>query len=366
MEQALYHPEHGYYSTGRAVIGRRGDYFTNVSVGPLFGRLMALQFEEVWERLGCPGEFVIVEQGAHGGEFAADVLQAARSGDADFFRAIRYIIVEPFAALASRQREALQEFAGKTEWSPSLEALPPFRGVYFSNELLDSFPVHLVKWDGATWLERHVTERDNVFVFVDMPARDPQLAEQLARIPRLLPVGYETEVNVAALDWVDALAQRLEAGFAVAVDYGFARDEYYAPHRTAGTLRGYAEHRAVSSPLDMLGRADITAHVDWTSIAERAEQRGLQIAGFTDQHHFLTGLLAAHPEFASSSDAKTPRALQTLLHPAHLGMKFQFLVLQKDVPGDAALAGLRFARDPRAALGCNAAVYCAGATSSTN
>jgi SAM-dependent MidA family methyltransferase len=268
----------------------------------------------------------------------------------EFFKAIRYAIVEPFPALASRQREALAEFSGKTEWRPSLDALPVFRGVHFSNELLDSFPVHLVKWNGSAWLERHVAERGDSFVFIDVPVRDQRLADAVARIPLPLPAGYETEVHLAAHDWFAALAPRLEAGFVLIADYGFARDEYYAPHRIAGTIRGYAQHRAVSSPLESLGEADITAHVEWTSIAERVEAGGLQLAGFADQHHFLTGLLAAHPELVAPDGPNSSRALQTLLHPAHLGMKFQFLVLQKDVPSGAVLDGLRFARAPRTAL----------------
>jgi SAM-dependent MidA family methyltransferase len=252
--------------------------------------------------------------------------------------------------LEARQRDALGEFDDRLVWFRSLDELPPFRGVHFSNELLDSFPVHLVNWNGTAWLERRVAERGDLLSFVDSPIAHGALAEYLARVPLPLPVGYETEVNLAALHWTAAVSQRLEQGFVVAADYGFARDEYYAPHRTAGTLRGYSRHRPVASPLESLGKADITAHVEWTSIAEHAEACGLQLGGFTDQHHFLTGLLAAHPELASSGDGQTSRALQTLLHPAHLGMKFQFLVLQKNVEATGGLAGLRFAREPRAAL----------------
>ena len=113
MEQALYHPEHGYYSSGRAAIGRRGDYFTNVSVGPLFGRLLAAQFAEIWERLGKIDNFTIVEQGAHDGEFARDVLEALRERSPEFFSALRYRIVEPFRVLQDRQSQTLASFATK-------------------------------------------------------------------------------------------------------------------------------------------------------------------------------------------------------------------------------------------------------------
>jgi SAM-dependent MidA family methyltransferase len=353
MEQALYHPAHGYYSSGRCTVGRRGDYFTNVSVGPLFGRLMAAQFAEMWKTLGRPADFAIVEQGAHGGEFARDVLEAAQQEQREFFAAMRYVIVEPFPVLRDRQAAALPAFTGKLTWHESLAALPTFCGVHFSNELIDALPVHLVRWTGSEWTERHVAVDGARFVFVDLPIAASSLAQRVTRLPIDLPVGYETEINLAALEWISDVASRLSDGFVLAVDYGWPRDEFYAPHRTTGTLRCYAHHRIVSSPLEQIGHADITAHVEWTSLAEQAERAGLRVSGFTDQHHFLTGLLAGpiQEQFTSALEPKTARQLQTLLQPSHLGMKFQYLVLAK---GTAAarhqLSGLRFARNPQQSL----------------
>src|SRR5947209_15463088 len=108
MQQALYHSEYGYYSSGRCAIGRRGDYFTNVSVGPVFGQLLAVQFAEIWEHLGKIDNFIIVEQGAYHGEFARDLLEAARKSRPDFFAALRYQIIEPFPVLQDRQRQTLE------------------------------------------------------------------------------------------------------------------------------------------------------------------------------------------------------------------------------------------------------------------
>src|SRR2546421_2520583 len=133
-------------------------------------------------------------------------------------------------------------------------------------------------------------------------------------------------------------------GFVLTVDYGYPRLEFYATERTAGTLQSFAKHRRASSPLDEVGRVDITAHVDWTSVAERAEQSGLELLGFTDQYHFMTGLLAKH-----SPQENERRALQTLLHPEFLGTRFQYLCVGRDV-GPAELSGFRFAREPRQAL----------------
>lgn len=350
MEQALYHRELGYYGSGHCQIGRRGDYFTNVSVGPLFGRLLAGQFAEMWEVLGRPGDFAIVEQGAHHADFARDVLTAAREQAPEFFSALRYCIIEPFPILQQRQMETLRDFTGKATWEKSLDDLEPFCGVHFSNELLDAMPMHLVsrQADSAEWRERCVTESENGFAFVEQSIGDEDLRRHVAIIP-LPPAGpYETEINLAALEWVETIARKLARGFVLAVDYGYARDQFYAPERTSGSLQCYAGHRRGSSPLHGVGHTDITARVDWTSVAERAEECGLTLAGFTDQHHFITGLLSRRTPQESER-----RALQTLLHPELLGTTFQFLALSKNAAAEP-LSGFRFARDPRAALGLRA------------
>jgi len=349
MEQALYHPEHGYYSSGRAVIGRGGDYFTNVSVGPLFGRLLAAQFEEIWRILGTPRDFAIAEQGAHDGQLVHDVLRAVQQRAPEFFDALTYRIVEPLPVLEQRQRAVLAGFNDKVEWRRTVADLEPLTGVHFSNELLDALPVHLVRWSGSEWSERHVVANADAFEFVDLAVTNSELQKHLDMITMPLPAGYETEVNLAALQWVDEISRKLTHGFVLIVDYGFARDELYASHRTAGTLQCYAKHQVVPSPLASIGDIDITAHVDWTSIAERAESAGLALTGFADQHHFITGFLASKggAEFVNGTDPKTKRALQTLLHPEFLGMTFQFLALSKGVGHGSRLAGFRFGWDPR-------------------
>ncbi len=189
--------------------------------------------------------------------------------------------------------------------------------------------------------------------FVTAPITDAELRRHLETIPHDLSEPYETEVNLAALKWIETLAQKLTRGYVLAVDYGYSRDEYYAPERSSGTLQCYAHHRIIPSPLIDIGHADITAHVDWTSLAERAEAHGLSVAGFTDQHHFMTGVVTAlMPEqFDASADAGTRRALQTLLHPEFLGTTFQFLALTKKVAPRVSLSGFKFARDPRVRLG---------------
>lgn len=343
MEQVLYHPEHGYYSSGGCAIGRKGDYFTNVSVGPLFGQLMVAQFAEIWEELGKIDDFVIVEQGAHDGQFARDVLQSSQERTPEFFEASRYRIIEPFPILREWQSQRLEPFRDKIEWRNSLE---PFVGVHFSNELLDALPVRLISGD----VEKLVELQGDKFLFIERPRSN-------------------TAFNQAALDWVDSVAANLQRGYVITIDYGHSGNEFQ------GNVQVRARHRHLDSPFEQIGHADITMQVDWITIARRAEANGLRVAGFTDQHHFLTGIVselgrADSPAFAwlrrgrpeppagdwgqspLPDSPKTKRALQTLLHPEMLGRAFQVLALARNVDSDVPpLAGFKFAREARSTLG---------------
>ncbi len=345
MQQALYHPEHGYYSSGRCMIGRKGDYFTSVSVGPFFGQLLSAQFAEIWDCLGKPGrrgdidKFTIVEQGAHDGQFARDVLQSVQKRTPEFFDALRYRIIEPFPILQERQGRTLQSFRGKVEWRESLE---PFTGVHFSNELLDSMPARLMS-DGK---EKFVGLDGDKFVLVERPIVQGAAASKLPR--------DSGAFNDPALNWVDQIAANLQLGYVIAIDYGRLGEGVQRD------VQVRAQHRSLSSPFEQIGEADITMPVDWTSIVHRAETNGLRVAGFTDQHHFLTGIIS---EFGRGGSPEPPaddwsqsflpdspkakRELQTLLHPEMLGRAFQVLALAKNVGVDAPrLAGFKFAREP--------------------
>jgi SAM-dependent MidA family methyltransferase len=318
MQQALYHLEHGYYSSGRCAIGRKGDYFTNVSVGPLFGQLLASQFSEIWERLGKMNDFFIVEQGAHDGQFALDVLEFVQKRLPEFFDALRYRILEPFPILEEQQHRMLEAFGDKVEWRESLE---PFTGVHFSNELLDAMPVCLI----SGGMEKLVGLDGDKFVFVERPID-------------------KTMFNQAGLEYIDELAANLQRGYVIAIDYGFLDEEFDR------NVQVRAQHRHLDSPFERIGNADITMSVHWRSIVERAQANGLHVAGFTDQHHFLTGIIS-QPESGDSGQSlladsrKAKRELQTLLHPEMLGRAFHVLALAKNVgPETNPLAGFKFAR----------------------
>jgi SAM-dependent MidA family methyltransferase len=350
MEQALYHPQHGYYANDRCSVGREGDYFTNVSVGPVFGRLLARQFVEMWEKLGRPVEFTIVEQGAHHGEFARDVLETLHDEVLGLGTRLRYRIVEPFPVLQERQAITLQEFRDHVDWKQSYEDLESFTGIYFCNELLDALPVHLLVAVAGQWQEKFVTLAQENLIFINRPIANGPLQRHLERIP-LRSDGYETETNMALLELAGQVSQKLQRGYWLAIDYGFTREQFYDEERVTGTLQCRARHQVLASPFAAIGEADITAHIDWTSLVEQAEATHLHVAGFTDQHHFLTGLLSEWPAFAESTSSKERRALQTLLHPEMLGRSFQVLALARAVNPAESLSGFKFAKDARRALG---------------
>jgi SAM-dependent MidA family methyltransferase len=339
MELALYHPEHGYYGSGRAALGRKGDYFTNVSVGAVFGQLLAFQFREMWELLERPANFVIVEQGGNDGTFAADVLEWCRAEVPDFFKALRYEIVEGLEVLRDRQRERLREFTGKVAWGNTLEELPRFTGVHFSNELIDAFPVHLVRFRDGAWRELYVTPE---LTWLEQPIENTKLIEQLADVPRI--EGYATEVSLDAPRWAAALAAKIERGWVLAIDYGYPRERYYSPERTQGTLQCYSAHARAMDPLANPGFRDLTAHVEFTSLVRAFHTAGMELTGYTDQHHFMTGLVSRlFPDRAPSP--QQVRGLKTLLHPEMLGTSFQVLALSRATPAGT-LVGFRFATIP--------------------
>ena len=330
MDLALYHPEHGYYASGRALLGREGDFFTSVSVGPVYGEMLGTQFLEMWDRLSRPGSFTIVEQGAHDGTFAADVLAWAQAEEPAFHEAIDYAIIEQSPALQAKQEARLAGF--KVRWSHNLE---PFEGVHFSNELFDALPVQLVRFQNGAWRELFVTAD---LTWADQPAEVPVDAPHIE--------GYTTEISPGAVELATEIARKIRRGWILAVDYGYPHAAYYAPERHTGTLQCYSQHKKKVDPLANPGFQDITAHVDFTNLASAFLHASMDLAGYADQHHFLTGIISQRPPSPHQL-----RGLKTLLHPELMGRSFHVLCVSRGVPLDPPLAGFRYARDASKELG---------------
>ena len=338
MAVALYHPEGGYYAGGIERTGARGDFFTSVNVGPVFGKLLAAQLMEMRRLLGNPHDFTIVEQGANDGQLLADIL-AAWEGETP-----RVVIVEPLPRLRAAQEKKLDPWAARLAHVRHESELPEFSGVFFANELLDAFPVKLLVRENGRWSERRVNHEDGRFVFVDaaFSGEPPAIPEEVPR--------FATEICPALAPWLQTVGGKMQRGWMLLVDYGHPAAVRHHPARASGTLAAYRGHQRQDDPLAFPGQQDLTAHVDFTAVARAAEAAGWQLAGFTDQHHALTALAAKvfpsmPEEKLSPEEAREMRALRQLLHPESMGTSFKFLALGKNVGGT--LTSFRFARDPR-------------------
>jgi SAM-dependent MidA family methyltransferase len=337
MELALYAPGLGYYVAGSHKLGAGGDFITAPEVSPLFGAALARQAAQV---LGALRGGDILEIGPGSGRLASDLLAALqRLGSLPG----RYLMLETSPELAQRQRALLQRelpaLAGRVHW---LTRLPQrVRGLVLANEVLDALPVHrfrirdggprelAVAWDGAALVE---CERE--------PARELAAAvAALAARGIALGEGYTSEINLRAGPWVGLLAEALEAGAVLLIDYGYPRREYYRPERSMGTLVCHYRHRAHSDPYRLLGLQDITAFVDFSAVAEAGTAAGLALAGYTGQANFLLGC-GLEELLAESDPADLARHLQLvqgvkqLVLPGAMGERFQVLGLSRglDVP----------------------------------
>lgn len=351
LQLALYHPELGYYAAASRDVGRAGDFYTNVSIGPVFAEVVLEQVREMWIALAQPAPFYLIEQGAHFGQFAVDFLRAAADIPA-FSTALRYAIIEPQPSLESRQRTTLSAWQDQVEWHPGFSTLRNVTGVHWSNELIDALPFETLEWNGQTWLERRVVHDGDRFIFQAVEIPPGELRDAVAELPSPPTPGYQTEIRLSHRPWLRELSQSLDRGWVLLCDYGYPRTEYYSPERTEGTLMGYQHHQRSPDPFDSPGERDLSAHVDFTSLVRDAECCGFQLAGFTDQHHFLVGAAEnLMRQREGQADNRWLRSLRTLLHPELMGTRFQFLALAKRPGAVAGLSGFRFQSAPRDRLG---------------
>ncbi len=350
MELALYAPGLGYYSAGSAKLGEAGDFITAPELSPLFSRCLARQSAEVLAVLGG-GD--LLEFGAGTGVMAADILAELERLEC---LPERYLILELSADLRQRQRTTLAQrlphLVGRVEW---LEGLPEagFRGVVLANEVLDAMPVHRFCIQQGKAKELFVTWAEERFSFEadTIAGRELQAALDTLLGTTTLPEGYASEINLRAREWVHSIAAVLERGTALLVDYGFPRHEYYHLERHHGTLMCHYRHRAHSDALILPGLQDITAHVDFTAVADAALEAGLQVAGFASQANFLiaNGLLELAAETEGDQQAQLEAAAQVkrLTMPGEMGELFKVMALSRGL--DFGLRGFAL-RDERGRL----------------
>lgn len=338
MELALYHPQQGYYATNRNNEGIQRDFFTSTHLGADFGELLAEQFADIWERLDRPNPFVLVEMGAGQGLLVQDIVRYLHRHRFECFAALEYWVIEKSPALIAVQQHrlhALRESWGKLYWR-TWEEIPTgsITGCCFSNELVDAFPVHLIEATEDQLLEVYLTidPVDQSLQEITAPLSTSRLTEYFNLIDIDLRSDryakpYRTEVNLAALDWLTTVADRLHRGYLLTIDYGYPAHRYYNPTRNQGTLQCYYQHRYHNDPYGAIGHQDITAHVNFTALERQGEKLGLQTIGFTQQGLFLMALgigdrlnaLSNPVDLTVPEILKRRETLHALIDPAGLG-----------------------------------------------
>ena len=386
MELALYCPNFGYYERADVSPGREGDFYTSVSVGSLYGELLAFQFAEWLEavptaidlrseskptplpnplpfRRGggedsakAPAGFLnsnavetapsggrqIMEAGAHDGRLAVDILSWLQTNRPKVFAGLEYWILEPSVRRQEIQKKTLGKLTEAVRWFESWEALPGpgIKGVIFSNELLDAMPVHRLGWDAGSkrWFEWGVALKDGEFAWTRMPENSEfkiqsskfKVGEWLPLPPELLevlPDGFTMEICPSAVDWWRQAAEKLKAGKLLTIDYGMAAEEFFSPERKAGTLRAYYRHHASNDLLARPGEQDITAHVNFTALQNAGEATRLMTDGLVTQAQFLTRTMGRFAGAGAENwNSSRSRQFQILTHPEHLGRAFRVLM----------------------------------------
>jgi SAM-dependent MidA family methyltransferase len=346
MDACLYHPEHGYYT--KADQSERRDYITSVDVTPVFGRLLARQFHEMWTVLGQPKPFALVEAGAGTGRLAKQVLDCARESLGEFYSATRYVAVERSAVRRTAQATNLADHIANERFC-AREELPAEipNGCIFSNELFDAFGVHRVMRANEDLREVYVTHSQNGFCEELGPLSSTTIAEYFNAQGITLREGQMAEANLAACNWIEDAARRLNRGFVLTNDYGYEAQQLYDERHMLGTLLAYDRHRAGEDFYRAPGAQDLTAHVNFTALDLWGARSGLIRAGFTSQTNFLLAL-ARHSNFgdlentgASEHEKIAARSqLKTLIHPEGMGETFKVLIQRKGI-NSVTLAGLQ-------------------------
>jgi SAM-dependent MidA family methyltransferase len=353
MEMCLYDPELGYYSRNVEQFGKAGDFYTSSDVHAVFGRLLARQFEEMWRALGSPEEIEIVELGPGRGLFAQDVLDWSEKKFPEFFRALRYILVESSAALREKIAHTVAWHIGGgkarvIEIRPGSSAECQLPTIIFANEFFDAFPVDILSEKG----QLHIGLENNHLAEIWLTA-SPEQMKYLDRYSVHPEAGERVEVSLQGFDYLKRAAGAISRGFVIAIDYGYTRPEQLAG-RHRDTLMTYRQHSAGANPYEAPGEQDITAHVNFTALAAAAEQGGTQVEPLLTQSQLLMGIGEGN-KFADAFEecrlpqerAKVALQLKHLVTPMGMGETFHVMISHKGVDAEqgAKLSGLSFARN---------------------
>lgn len=366
MELVLYQPQQGYYATEAVKIGKQGDFLTSPHWGPDFGELLAEQFREIWQIIERPPPFTIIEMGAGQGILAANILSYLQKQDEELWQALEYVIIEKSAAMQAEQKQRLN--TDKVKWR-TWDAIEEdsLTGCFFSNELVDAFPVHQIVVEEKQLKEIYVSYKrleNNGRSEIKFIETSGELStNKIAEYFQLLGINllsdsysdrYQTEVNLAALDWLDAAAKKLQKGYILTIDYGYPAERYYHPNRREGTLQCYYQHRRHNDPYWNIGMQDITAHVNFTALEKQGNLSGLKNVGFIQQGLFLMALglgdklnqLSTESGLSITEVLSRREALHSLMDPMGLG-GFGVLVQSKGLSVEEEAVKLKGLNVPR-------------------
>ena len=330
MDIALYWPGKGYYTSENVRWGKDGDYLTSIDVSPVFGRLLAYQINEMWQNLDSPPQFSIIEIGAGREELSFHIRDTIKKLFPEFYKAADFQLVDVNPI-------HIQKLEERTSFHSSIEDIKPgITGCIISNELIDAFPVHrVVEMDGLK--EIYVGYEDAGFMEIRGELSSSGLNDYLEKIGIKLEQGQKTEINLKAIDWIKSIGALLERGFVITVDYGLPARELFR-HNRNGNLLCYYRHTMNNNPFHQIGYQDITAKVDFTSLAAAGRDAGLEVTGFTTQFYFFMGI-GALGEFKEVEELNMGnldafqwnQGIKELMLPGGMGDDFKVLIQHKDV-----------------------------------
>ena len=329
MELVLYAPQYGYYTGGSHKIGNDGDFITAPTLTPLFARTLARQLQELLPQTAGN----IYEFGAGTGQLAADLLNNLSDG------INRYYIIEISPELAARQKDLIQTLAPQAAQKIiHLSALPEtFDGIIIGNEVLDAMPVEIIRKDEGSSFEHVGVCLDNDrFTYSARPLHDLQLSALASLYFPKISSPYTSELHPQQYAFIRTLASKLEHGCMIFIDYGFDAAQYYHPQRDQGTLIGHYRHHVIHNPFNFIGLADLTAHVNFTDIAQAGTDAGLDLIGYLPQSHFLlnlgiTELLAQTGKTNSAAYIREAAAVQKLIDQHEMGELFKVIAFGKNI-----------------------------------
>lgn len=335
MELCLYHPTYGYYRKNYLPIGKYGDYYTSPTVHKFFGFLVARQIMEIIKNIDSK-HVTLVEAGAGKGHLARDIGEYFKNNGKTLSDKLNLIIIEPHKPYREIQFKETKGFFNSIDFVDSPEELPNIEGVFYSNELFDSFPVEIIEFDGRDMFQIFVSYEDSRFFEIKK-----DLTQELLKIFEKFQINFtealRTEFSPQALKFYEDIAKKIDTGGILTIDYGYTNEEFFSQTRNRGTLMCYYRHNVSEDPFIRIGEQDLTAHVNFSLLKQIGEYEGFQTSGYTKQQYFLMGCgfmeeaehlkaLTTQQEFEDEM-----RKIKVLLIPGGMGTTFKVLFQSKGV-----------------------------------